>query len=685
VRRKLIILAAVVLVGLLPAGSARADSVPLDLEQGGVLHYSGPIGVVNLYWDASWPAFEMDRIDAETQAVLASDYATNLRQYGVPGFVWRGRGTLLPGCLAAPATADQFRIASFVRCEESGGGVPAGGGALLDFSTARMIYNVIVPDGTTLTLFGLSSCPRPPARGFDAFHGFTPSGLRASPLLPPGRPLLFTAIPAHCAATAGYLPLITHELADAATDPIPDVFWINDTNVLGGRLNLGEVLSKGEAADVCSALYSGDNLQARAQEHFRHVPYAGTEVAAYWSNADHACVVGPWRAVWTEFTALGTNPIFLKLGRAPDAVPLPHWEVVLGNTDYQFVAPALLPAGQRYRFYGDCAGTVTFPGTTDAAAARTYQCGGVLQDEVRFEAAGLPVGTGWQVTFDGVAHGGPASKWVDDGTPVTFDFAAVPNCTLTATSFASGSTVTGPTTITATYDCGGAPLPGCSTYPQAVAWTHPTAYWRLDDTGPTAHDSGPFGLDGSYEPGVVQNVPGGILGDFDTAAEFSGSGVVIPSSPPLDITGNAVSIEVWARGGPQSPYAYLVSKSDFHGTLGYSLYAGSNGTLRFFVGNGFSRITDETGFVWDGNWHHIVGVYDGSSLKLYVDNVLLANTPASGSIASSLGTPLAIGRWQGGGFPFSGALDEVAVYDHALTADQVQTHYLVGRANYFCA
>ena len=182
-------------------------------------------------------------------------------------------------------------------------------------------------------------------------------------------------------------------------------------------------------------------------------------------------------------------------------------------------------------------------------------------------------------------------------------------------------------------------------------------------------------MDGSYEPGVTEGVPGAIVNDADTAAEFSGSGVFVPSYFGLDLVGNAVSIEVWAKGGPQTPFAYLVSKSDWNGTIGYSLYAGVNGTLRFFVGTGTLQITDEAGFTWDGAWHHIVGVYDGSTVNLYVDKVLVASTPASGDIASSFGTPLTIGRFNGGGFTFAGDLDEVAVYNYALTSDQIHHHY----------
>jgi hypothetical protein len=710
--RKFVLVAAVIATLALPGGTALAADVPLDLEPGATLHYSGPIGVANLYWSTSWDATERSNLNAATGRLASSDYAAKLAQYGVPGFTWKGEGTADPLCPSAQPTVSTVRIAAFLVCEEALGRVPAAGGTPWDFSTATMIYNVIVPNTTTVFQlpFGLGPQSCVPG-GFGGFHFYTPSGPRftgfASPFqpifLPIGRPILFTIIPRACVTRAeDLLPIISHELVEASTDPVPIAlppiatpvagpqYWIDESNApfLGRNnpLNWPTLLSKGEAGDVCTALYLADNpatLRQRVQAEFSHVPYAGTRVGAYWSNADHACVVGPNRLVWARFRSTGSNgPTDVSVnGGSPQA--LPHDELVYAGMPYKF--SNVDPPGRRHVYFGDCEGNVPFPGTTDAAATKLLECAAVLQDQVTFTATGLD-GKPWRVWFNGIPHDGPVSTWFADGNPFPFTFEDVPGCTFTGATPASPVYVSGgPVTVTGNYNCAQPPLPPCSTYADAVRWTHPTAYWRLGDTGPTARDSGPFGLDGTYEPGVLTGVPGGIRGDLDTAAAFSGSGVVVPSYFGLDLTGNAVSVEVWAKGGPQAPYAYLVSKSDYHGTYGYSLYAGQNATLRFFFGNGSSRITDEANFVWDGNWHHIVGVYDGSSVKLYVDSALVANTPASGSIASSFGTPLTIGRWQGGGFAFAGTLDEVAVYDHALTADQIRVHYAVGTGGWGCA
>jgi Concanavalin A-like lectin/glucanases superfamily len=82
--------------------------------------------------------------------------------------------------------------------------------------------------------------------------------------------------------------------------------------------------------------------------------------------------------------------------------------------------------------------------------------------------------------------------------------------------------------------------------------------------------------------------------------------------------------------------------------------------------------------VWDGNWHLVVGTFDGRTLRLYVDGVEIgAGTPFSGPIAyaRTSSTDLDIGYYPApdgclaGGF--TGSIDEPAIWNFALDAVQV--------------
>ena len=90
---------------------------------------------------------------------------------------------------------------------------------------------------------------------------------------------------------------------------------------------------------------------------------------------------------------------------------------------------------------------------------------------------------------------------------------------------------------------------------------------------------------------------------------------------------------------------------------------------------------DEWSQVWglndiaDGEWHHVVGTWDGTDQSIYIDGVLDSTVvrPGIGQINNTV-TPLEIGRAESGGVPeryFSGQLDDLAIYSRALSAAEV--------------
>jgi hypothetical protein len=83
--------------------------------------------------------------------------------------------------------------------------------------------------------------------------------------------------------------------------------------------------------------------------------------------------------------------------------------------------------------------------------------------------------------------------------------------------------------------------------------------------------------------------------------------------------------------------------------------------------------------IWDDQWHHVAGTYDGAFVRLYVDGAEVGSgTPASASIAYStedLTHDLFIGRYGAGcAYGFPGAVDEVRLWDRPLSAAEVAAH-----------
>ena len=218
-------------------------------------------------------------------------------------------------------------------------------------------------------------------------------------------------------------------------------------------------------------------------------------------------------------------------------------------------------------------------------------------------------------------------------------------------------------------------------YEEVVRGDGPTGWWRLGDNTPTVDlcaDSSGNGYDGSYKgspTGVDGIVPGG---SSDGAVDFDGANdrVVMdplawPAAPPF-------SVEAWVRtsAAPTGVGMVIVGAGPVYSTpasfgwdVGLAMQAGGVPTDGWNAGPAIN----------DGLVHHLVTtVTGGSTISLYVDGVLAGSTFYSPSAREwvRVGSPPAI---VAGSFRrFDGIIDEVAVYDVALTTTQVAAHYNAG-------
>ncbi len=167
-----------------------------------------------------------------------------------------------------------------------------------------------------------------------------------------------------------------------------------------------------------------------------------------------------------------------------------------------------------------------------------------------------------------------------------------------------------------------------------------------------------------------------VQGRFGSALEFTdGTGwVEVANSGTLEpVSGVTVSAWVKATGSP-GPFRYVVAK----GATGciaasYAIYSGSNGGLAFYVsksrGRSYTLSPDAGTDVWDGHWHMVVGTFDGSSVRLFVDGTQIGTgSPHAGQIEYLLpdSNDLYIGDYPGcQEHSFLGTIDEVQVFARA--------------------
>jgi hypothetical protein len=209
-------------------------------------------------------------------------------------------------------------------------------------------------------------------------------------------------------------------------------------------------------------------------------------------------------------------------------------------------------------------------------------------------------------------------------------------------------------------------------YAATVLADSPLGYWRLDDTSLMALDSSGNGHHGSYQGGLLQEQPGVLAGN--AAATFADNNDHIEIPGPFGFTGTTpFSVEAWFVGS--APQGQIVSKMSYDG-MAYSGWFLSTAvpptSVRFnrLVASG-SGI--DGGTIVPDQWHHVVAVFDGTTALLYLDGVKVNDITQSGDLAAV--TPsVRIGDGDTWG-NFQGTIDEVAIYDQALSASRIAAHY----------
>jgi hypothetical protein len=218
-------------------------------------------------------------------------------------------------------------------------------------------------------------------------------------------------------------------------------------------------------------------------------------------------------------------------------------------------------------------------------------------------------------------------------------------------------------------------------------------YWPLDGTsGRTAPNTVTSGPDGTYigpptgRPAVDNT---GVFAN-DAAIDLYGGGayVRIPQFARYRSLPQW-SVEAWVRPteatSPRADVALLSHawrRSSLPFVLAYGSYNGRYRDARH-AWTGFydqarrrwSRVPDRAALPV-GPWTHLVGTYDGASIRLYKDGVLVNSKRATGAPIAGR-TPLYIGTrwWLDASQFFVGLMDEVALYPTALTRTQIESHY----------
>lgn len=225
--------------------------------------------------------------------------------------------------------------------------------------------------------------------------------------------------------------------------------------------------------------------------------------------------------------------------------------------------------------------------------------------------------------------------------------------------------------------------PAANSYEAAIVADGPEAWWRLDEpAGSTTMFDAMGRHDGTYiGSGITLGSPGAIAGG-NTAASFDGTdgyGDVLYSS---DLNSAEFTIEAWEFIADQTQTRALVSTYDTTSHKGIFLKANPDTSWEADVGLNDGQVWYyiPMGPIPGGHWAHIAATFSSASGEFeYVNGQPVAG-PYVNFIHNSKFDFLigAVGtNWQGIA-RWNGAIDEVAVYKHALTPQQIENHYAQG-------
>lgn len=211
-------------------------------------------------------------------------------------------------------------------------------------------------------------------------------------------------------------------------------------------------------------------------------------------------------------------------------------------------------------------------------------------------------------------------------------------------------------------------------------------WWRGEgdatDDGPNGNNGTAFG-DTTYTDGV-----------FGQAFSFDGTGdyVSLANESQFDFERtDSFSVSMWLKPADTSvdiPIAKMDSDNGFRGWDFVTNFGSTTdpGKVAVQIWNSPSnridvRLASDSSLLNDGNWHHYLWTYDGSSsgsgVKIYEDGSLLATTVTTNTLTQTIlnNEPVFIANRKDNGNAFKGGIDDVLIFSRELSADEVASLY----------
>jgi hypothetical protein len=204
------------------------------------------------------------------------------------------------------------------------------------------------------------------------------------------------------------------------------------------------------------------------------------------------------------------------------------------------------------------------------------------------------------------------------------------------------------------------------------AWTNILGYWKLNGAvgaiGSGATVTATVGTDGTT---VAGNLSYATARMSQGVSGFSATGVINMGDVNAYEGLSQMTIATWVNPTSTAGTTTIVGKE-----MVFKLQSRTTGVglLLSLNGSSWACNFDSGTPLVIGSWSYVVGTFDGSTAKIYVNGALYNSCAASGSLGSN-GNNFNIGGYGNTNEPFTGVIDDTAYWGTALTIDQINTIY----------
>ncbi|HVZ59748.1 MAG TPA: LamG-like jellyroll fold domain-containing protein, partial [Terriglobales bacterium] len=197
------------------------------------------------------------------------------------------------------------------------------------------------------------------------------------------------------------------------------------------------------------------------------------------------------------------------------------------------------------------------------------------------------------------------------------------------------------------------------------------AYALNEGSGTAASD-----LSGNSNNGTLTNGPTWAAGKYGLGVNFDGVNdyVQVNNSSTLGLGGTG-TLEAWVKVNTLGKWHGIIAKgsSNSDPANSYAIEINNSNNFLCILGNGVSAsVLTSSSAVAAGQFYHIACTWNGATALMYVNGT--QNASAAQGVTPSVNTaPLTIGQYGGNSDPTSGIIDEVRIYNRALSATEIQT------------